>query len=212
MRLELPVCTRCCLCLPLRYGLIAWGYFRLVISALVMVGAEKSFSTMLGLTKTEPDTIYKVYAALLAFLMLFTLGDIIMNIAFVIGGHRKILKLLRAYYVYSFALWITTAVIGFGLSAYTVYWFNLQEIDEFRTWVLLVDMATYLAQILIQGFILLLIRSQMIKIKKSYEFRFINNAADCECTMHSEDEIVDEEKHDKCEDGTSITHGTVKDD
>lgn len=59
-----------------------------VISALVMVGAEKSFSTMLGLTKTEPDTKYKIYAGLLAFLMIFTLLDIIMNIVFVIGEHR----------------------------------------------------------------------------------------------------------------------------
>lgn len=38
-------------------------------------------------------------------------------------------------------------MIGFGLSSYTVYWFNLQAIDELRTWVLLVNLATYLAQI-----------------------------------------------------------------
>lgn len=30
MKVELPELKRCCCCIPLRYGLIGWGYIKLV--------------------------------------------------------------------------------------------------------------------------------------------------------------------------------------
>uniref|UniRef100_A0A2A4JIJ9 Uncharacterized protein n=1 Tax=Heliothis virescens TaxID=7102 RepID=A0A2A4JIJ9_HELVI len=192
MSVELPVCTRCCLCFPLRFGLIVWGYLRLVISALVLVVAEKSFSKTLTLTKTEPEVIYTIYAVLLAILLAFTLADILVNILFVIGGHRKVLKLLRAYYIYSIVLWIKTSLLGLAMIGYTIYWSISEEIDQFHVWVLVVNVSTILGQMLIQAYVILLIRSQIIKLKRIFAFRFINNATDCECTMESEDDSAHE--------------------
>ncbi|XP_021184397.3 uncharacterized protein LOC110372159 [Helicoverpa armigera] len=197
MSVELPLCTRCCLCFPLRFGLIVWGYLRLVISALVLVVAERAFSKTLTLTKTESEVIYTVYVVLLGILIVFTLADIIVNILFVIGGHRKVLKLLRAYYIYSIVLWIKTTLAGLALIGYTFYWFFLEEIDEFRVWVLVVDVSTFLGQMLIQAYVILLIRSQIIKLKRIFAFRFIKNAMDCECAMES-DEDADEMNGGKC--------------
>ncbi|KAF9420150.1 hypothetical protein HW555_003563 [Spodoptera exigua] len=191
MHLEVPVFKRFCFCLPLRHGLIVWGYLRLVLSALTIVAVEQCFSSMLSQAKTEDGVKYTIYTVLLGVLLIFILADILMNIVFVIGGHRKILKLLKAYYVYSIILWITTALVGLGLVIYMIYWFTELEDTEEQIWILPVAITVYIAQILIQVYIIVLVRSVMIKIKKGFEIRFINNAAECECSMFADEDIPD---------------------
>ncbi|KAF9823078.1 hypothetical protein SFRURICE_015558 [Spodoptera frugiperda] len=141
MRLEVPVLKRFCFCLPLRYGLIVWGYLRLVLSALALVAGEQCFSSMLSQAQTEDDIKYTIYTVLLGVLLVFILADILMNIVFVIGGHR------------------------------------FYSLDHHSA--------------VIQAYILVLVRSVMIKIKKGFEIRFINNAAECECTMFADEDIPD---------------------
>ncbi|CAH0686426.1 unnamed protein product [Spodoptera exigua] len=242
MHLEVPVFKRFCFCLPLRHGLIVWGYLRLVLSALTIVAVEQCFSSMLSQAKTEDGVKYTIYTVLLGVLLIFILADILMNIVFVIGGHRildlilvvalissfiemlrmvqtrsyhvgnlviisliivlgiadfiltlvfviggqkKNVKLLKTCYIYNLVLWVLLIILGVSVSiysAYLMYEYNMSFLDHI--FFILTDVFTYLSQTLVQGYFLLLLRSEIIKLENNSEFQFVNNAAESECRMN----------------------------
>lgn len=46
-----------------------------------------------------------------------------------------------------------------------------------------------------QGYFLLLLRSEIIKLRNHCEFRFVNNAAEAECTIIDDEELTCEKKN-----------------
>lgn len=49
----------------------------------------------------------------------------------------------------------------------------------------------------IQGYVIILVRSEIVKLQNSNSFRFVNNAADAECTLNIEDMNVQSERKEK---------------
>ncbi|XP_026741714.1 uncharacterized protein LOC113503814 [Trichoplusia ni] len=204
MHSELPVCERCCFCLPLRYGLITWGYIRLIIAILLTAGATLTFYGMLGMALNYPLVEYTVYSVVLGFVVLLALNDVILNTIFIIGGHKKNVKMLRAYYIYSLILWTTTTLLGIASCIYTMTLIKLGEIDiSLHIWIVLMDVSSLLAQILIQAYVILLVRSEMIKLRSKCQFRFVNNAAESECTMRYNAEIANRDANGFTENDTN---------
>ncbi|KAJ8720036.1 hypothetical protein PYW07_012079 [Mythimna separata] len=188
MRTELPVCKRCCFCLPLRYGLITWGYIRLGLSTFLFVAMSIAFYWMIEMVMNEESvTLNTSHAVILVVLLLLTIIDIVLNIVFLTGGHKKNMKMLRAYYIYSFILCTLTFLMWIASVVSTFLEFRIGEIDiTFHLYIVLVDTATLLALVLAQIFVLLLVRSEIIKLRSQCEFRFVNNAAEAQCTLKCE--------------------------
>ncbi|KAF9823077.1 hypothetical protein SFRURICE_015557 [Spodoptera frugiperda] len=155
MRTELPTCRRCCFCLPLRYGLLSWGYFRFVISGMFLVGLTIGF---VGLVTAEDSYRELGSIIVVGILLLSTLTDFVLNFLFILGGHKKDVRLLKSYYVYSIVLCVLTILLGTTSSVHTVMIFKMTSFDlSFFFWI--------------------------IKLRSNCEFRFVNLASEGECTL-----------------------------
>ncbi|KAJ8720030.1 hypothetical protein PYW07_012073 [Mythimna separata] len=134
MKGEIPVFRRCCFCLPLRYGLLAWGYFKM-----------------------------------------------------------KNVRLIRVFYFVSMGMWVA----NFLLASFTV----IKTIENMVTHNMVYFMlghpamaiCFYFVVLAVQTYFLLLLRSEIIKLRSSGEFRFVNNAAEAECTMRCDEVVVAKE-------------------
>ncbi|KAI8431982.1 hypothetical protein MSG28_004511 [Choristoneura fumiferana] len=123
MKGELPVFKRCCFCLPLRRGLVGWGYLRL-----------KSY------------------------------------------------KLLRISYIYCI-VWLALILIIGGLIAYSsINWIQREEhINLYKVKYIALDSAITFSIIFLQVYLILLTRSEEIKLRKeNLGVQFVNNAAEAE--------------------------------
>lgn len=208
MRTELPECKRCCFCLPLRYGLITWGYIKLIAGALLSIAIAISLFKIIAMSIKYGNTGHLVEnIVILSIVLVMLLTDVALNTVFVVGGHMKNVKLLRVYYIYNMVLLgltIALVLVMFFLMVPTVL---PNHILSFSTWLLVLDFSGSFVNIVMQTYFLLLVRSEIIKLQNNCEFQFVNNAAEAECTMKYKEGLVDEEKgtEDVCSKGTCET-------
>uniref|UniRef100_A0A2A4JJH9 Uncharacterized protein n=1 Tax=Heliothis virescens TaxID=7102 RepID=A0A2A4JJH9_HELVI len=182
MRVELPVLARCCICLPLRYGLIVWGYIRLCISLFLLTGVTTGFAELLN-RERRPDEDRTLYLGIVGTVIVLTFNDIVLNILFIIGGHKKNLKFLRAYYIYSIILWILMILLYILFTAQSFSWLQSLSGEEngmMYVWMVVLDFIVYVGHIAMQFYFILLIRSEVVKLTTNCEFRFVNHAAQLE--------------------------------
>ncbi|CAB3227852.1 unnamed protein product [Arctia plantaginis] len=187
MRIELPVCNKCCMCLPLRYGLIVWGYFRLILASFVLVCISFIIERYVQLLRSENPVKHEVAISeyvVLCLAAILVIADIMLGIIFIVGCYKKNTKLIRKYYHHN--LFLLTLLIPLCL-----YIFGIYLIDMIRSMPLL-DLTLYVitdfvglfAYITIQIYIILLIRSEIIKLKKGSEYRFENKVAEAEIPLN----------------------------
>ncbi|CAB3227841.1 unnamed protein product [Arctia plantaginis] len=205
MRTEVPVFKRCCFCLPLRRSLIAWGYFKLFLAAILLLYC------LVGLYQTINVFLHIKYWILMHEIITLTvviavvLVDIIVHILFIVGAHKKEVKFLRVYYYYSLTL------LGLLLLLY-LYWIVLMIRDRIYRYInffIISAWAVMFLNLLIQAYVILLVRSEIVKLNNIGSFRFVNNAAEAECKLYIEDpheEIVQiNEENEKDENDKSDT-------
>ncbi|XP_022826945.1 uncharacterized protein LOC111356711 [Spodoptera litura] len=179
---ELPMLKRCLLCIPLRYGLIGWGYIRLVIDIIVTVALTIEFIHVLEMVQTRSYSVSNL--VIIGLIILLGVADFTLTVVFIIGAQRKNVKLLKMCYVYNIVLWVLIIILGVAVSVYTVYLMYQHNVAFLHhIFYILTDLFTYLSQILVQGYFLLLVRSEIVKLENSSEFQFVNNAAESECRM-----------------------------
>ncbi|CAH1637046.1 unnamed protein product [Spodoptera littoralis] len=179
---ELPMLKRCFLCIPLRYGLIGWGYIRLVIDIILTVALTIEFTYVLRMVQTRSYSVSNL--VIISLIILLGVADFTLTVVFIIGGQRKNVKLLKICYVYNIVLWVLIIIMGVAISVYTVYLMYQHSLGFLHHIVyILTDLFTYLSQILVQGYFLLLLRSEIVKLENNSEFQFVNNAAESECRM-----------------------------
>ncbi|KAJ8720027.1 hypothetical protein PYW07_012070 [Mythimna separata] len=194
MKGEIPVFRRCCFCLPLRYGLLAWGYFKLIADAFLLFLMSFIFINTLFWMRvaTNNDHRTQMYLELMIPMIAITLffTDFIVTIVFIIGGHKKNVQLIRVFYFFSMGMWVATFLLAcFGVVSalhYTItyhshYWQHPEVILTF---------CFYFIVIVVQTYVLLLLRSEIIKLRSIGEFRFVNNAAEAECTMRCDEVVI----------------------
>ncbi|CAH2090116.1 unnamed protein product [Euphydryas editha] len=100
---ELPEFGRCCFCMPLRRGILVFGYLNILF-----------FTIMIGLysysIQHNGDFVLLYHGGMIAvddeICVAMYCADVIFNILLVYGAHRKIMSYLRIFYYYS----ITTIV------------------------------------------------------------------------------------------------------
>ncbi|XP_037293271.1 uncharacterized protein LOC115455157 [Manduca sexta] len=118
MRIEIPECRRCCLCVPLRIGIIIFGYLNLLFACLVLffqvvylVERGKGIEGM-GLNSLYVYKGAAVYTQVWLPALLYIL-EVVFTIVLLVGSHTKRVKLIRAYYYYGIATTVAAIMTFF---------------------------------------------------------------------------------------------------
>ncbi|KAJ8719431.1 hypothetical protein PYW08_011606 [Mythimna loreyi] len=203
MKGELPVFKRCCFCLPLRYGLLAWGYFKLIADVCLIfmlcsdIFTDASNMIRLYLNKTDIskltistiiDTASRLTLELFALTLFF--ANIVVTILFIIGGHKKNAQFMRGFYFLSMGIWMATFLWASDIVVVTLWHGFVSSNYYFFLDQTLKALCFFFVILVVQTYFLLLLRSEMIKLRNFGEFRFVNNAAEAECTMRCEEVVV----------------------
>ncbi|XP_047028724.1 uncharacterized protein LOC124636606 [Helicoverpa zea] len=181
---EIPVLTRCCICFPLRHGLLAWAYFRLIVTGAFFTSLTINFIEFINNDKVR-------YLKVMGVVMFILFTDIVLTSMFVVGGHLKNLQILKAFYIYSIFLWCLMMLLVMTLT--------VQTVDQLRTATyhryvrfLILDLTSFVFQVMIQSYVILLVRSEIVKLSNNCEFRFVNNAAQVELHFKGDDEDTEQ--------------------
>ncbi|XP_052742211.1 uncharacterized protein LOC112054968 [Bicyclus anynana] len=171
MRLEIPECRRCCCCVPLRHGILVFGYLNLafsifvvVVEILVLTKGSFSYHTM---------TVFRglQFYVHLWFAVLLYASEIIFNIVLLVGAHMRKPQLMRVYYWYGIA---TTAA---SAATFLVLWLKMS--CKHCHWTDYVIEVSFLASgVGIQIYLLLLIRSALRKFKHNSRLCYVNHASE----------------------------------
>ncbi|XP_069359819.1 uncharacterized protein [Maniola hyperantus] len=175
MRLEIPECKRCCCCVPLRHGVLVFGYLNLVFSIFVvaieiLVAYKGTYFTNHTMMMFRGVHVYThVWFAAVLYV-----SEIIFNIVLLVGAHMKKTQLMRAYYYYG----ITTTLAS--LVTFFVLWLSsINTCTHCFYWsYYIVLLGFVLSGVGIQVYLLLLIRSELLKIRQHSRLCYVNHASE----------------------------------
>ncbi|XP_037302247.1 uncharacterized protein LOC119192539 isoform X2 [Manduca sexta] len=167
MRVEIPDCNRCFMCIPLRYGIIIIGCSNLVLdlwvlslqSSWLMHRGNQSFALMSSTLITYKGVTFNAQIWLP---MLLYVLEVIFNVVVVIGAlcHIKCMKLLRIYYYYGITTLLATFVTFLVVELRILFrYYNILEIC-----ITFMGLASH-------AYLLLLVRSEMSKTRYKEESR-----------------------------------------
>lgn len=191
MKVDLPEFKRCCCCLPLRYGLLAWGYIKLMISLAIFVVVTYTVVIYIILMVAFHSTMILPHTMMAIFFDMILLVDIALTIVFLVGGHTKTPRLLRVFYIYSFVfLCISTLLfmISTGFELYYIRHYTRSSREGYVPFGFVVQskLIIGLTNIGIQVYVTLLTRSEINKLRNNSKFRFSNLATEAKCAMDME--------------------------
>ncbi|XP_061717828.1 uncharacterized protein LOC133525550 isoform X3 [Cydia pomonella] len=185
--MEAPEFKRCCFCLPLRRGLIAWGYVKvgLAILMLIYTSLMLHFWAYYGLRFFSADLVIYIFISACSII------DILFNIVFIVAGHKKSIKLLKVSYVYNM-VWLGLLTLGTCLILYSDIDFihKIWPYVENHMYIMLevlTGSGLAISLIFIQIYVILLIRSELRKLQnQTIEMQFTNHVEEPLCTLHKE--------------------------
>ncbi|XP_063625200.1 uncharacterized protein LOC134796936 [Cydia splendana] len=185
---EAPELKRCCFCLPLRRGLIGWGYTKLILNILAIV--YSGFIMYIYATRSWRPMEVRDFV-IVAFIDFFILLDIAFGIIFIVAGHKKNVKLLQISYIYNMA-WLVLVTLAncFQLCINLSIAYRMWSYMDSRKYIifnLLTSSGLAFSLIFAQIYLILLIRSEMIKLRQQTLGMQYSNVASGEpqCTLHS---------------------------
>nr|XP_049700633.1 uncharacterized protein LOC126055449 [Helicoverpa armigera] len=180
MCVELPVLTRCCMCFPLRYGLLVWGYIRLCLGLAFLTTLTTGFIELLN-TERKPHDDLETNLGIVGTLIVLTSTDVVLNALFIVGGHMKNLRLLRVYYIYNIIFLILMIFFGLLTIANCLTYIPIvNEENVFFVLLVVLFYIVFIGHLVIQYYIILLIRSEIVKLRNNCGLGFVNNAAQLE--------------------------------
>ena len=196
MSCEIPEFKRCCFCIPLRHGLLAWVYFKLISTIPILWYFAMVLANIIYIIISYGSMeIMEMELAITVFMFIAILIDITLSVVFLISAHRKNYKLMRVYYIYLLVVFVVTLGLPLLTFAYVIYQ-NVNIINLYNK-----DPDTFIAysviswiHIVTDMYFIVLVRSEFKKLARNYQFRFENNAVDAECAMVPAMGYADNEK------------------
>ncbi|KAI5643296.1 hypothetical protein NE865_04714 [Phthorimaea operculella] len=154
---------------------------------------------------------FKLYIAdfiVIVFVLAFiwVVADMAFSITFIVGAHKKNYKLLRVFYYFLLVcvgLYNLVYILLIGNEIYMFQSMKEHFLDEFdgssyarfrrRFWVTIVEyVANYILTIATTAYLILLVRSETLKLMRNCKFEFVNNAAaaeEAECQLKLDSEV-----------------------
>ncbi|CAG5043584.1 unnamed protein product [Parnassius apollo] len=171
MQLEIPECRRCCCFIPLRYGIIVFGYLNLIFSLLILgleiwlVTIDRKMEHTVALYRGA-SFITQAWLTITLYLL-----EAIFDVVLLVGAHLKNPSLLRVYYYYGIT---TTSAI-----ASLVIFLTVKHYEALYDWnTALFEGCFIFSGFALQIYLLLLIRTELKKLKQNSQLSFINHAAE----------------------------------
>ncbi|KAJ8720034.1 hypothetical protein PYW07_012077 [Mythimna separata] len=175
MTIVLPEFKRCCCCLPLRTGLLAWGYFKMIVDVVIIV-LLAYLTAIFFMASLYFQDFYSITVAVVSLITLMTVAaNFVATFAFVIGCHEKKVKKIRRFYVYSICELIVMAVLMMMAVGITIRYWRAETRRGH-----LVIYTIYLLTLALHAYFILLLRSEVIKLETSFEISIVINSADAE--------------------------------
>ncbi|OWR45602.1 uncharacterized protein LOC133318772 [Danaus plexippus] len=105
---EIPEFGRCCFCMPLRRGILVFGYLNILFSMFMIGVYSLSVNEGYGMlmlfhgvaTRMEEELCITIYVV-----------DIIFNIVLLYGAHRKMMIYLKIFYYYTLATVVAVVIL-----------------------------------------------------------------------------------------------------
>ncbi|XP_052742144.1 uncharacterized protein LOC112054966 [Bicyclus anynana] len=144
---EIPILTRCCFCLPLRKGLIAFAYVNLVLTVVVTCLLSMYISYMRHADTQLTDV--SEYPRLIADTTALVL-EVCMTVVFIVALHKKRVLLMKVYLYFE----IVFSIIGF---VYSVAFLTRETASE---------LFLVLFQLMVQVYLVILIWSSIVKMER----------------------------------------------
>ncbi|XP_049875215.1 uncharacterized protein LOC126373205 [Pectinophora gossypiella] len=181
MRTEVPEFQRCCFCLPVRYGLLIWGYLVLIPNSLLVLG---DFFECLYLTRYAFNFHWLI---IVRFTVTFAIKilNFIFTFLLIVAAHKKNSRLLKIYYCCE--LYAVAAMFVIVISDMVFDLIDMWEygyIWKYILWLTLVG----ILYVGLQLYILAITRSEILKLDSHQQFRFTNIAAEAECQYYAKQE------------------------
>ncbi|XP_068628798.1 lysosomal-associated transmembrane protein 4A-like [Battus philenor] len=108
MYCEIPKLLRCCFCLPLRKGVLIFGYINIIFSILMLSLYSYSVHHEMGFTMVYHGSTASLEDAVCVGIYCI---EIIMNIILVYGAHMRNVLYLKMFYYYAIATVLMTFII-----------------------------------------------------------------------------------------------------
>ncbi|CAF4857222.1 unnamed protein product [Pieris macdunnoughi] len=168
---EIPDLGRCCLCLPLRQGILAFGYINVLFS--VFMTGVYSYTIHSGFN----ETMLMYHGSLMQvddeICLVFYIFDFLFALVLVYGGHTKNTRLLKVFYYYAMTTLLTTIILQINgvFSSYYPVSFILETFGLFLFWTLKNSQPSAL-RICLHLYLIFLVRSLLKKLEisgQSYE-------------------------------------------
>ncbi|XP_023951469.1 uncharacterized protein LOC112055533 [Bicyclus anynana] len=149
---EIPVFGRCCFCMPLRRGILTFGYLNIVFAAF-MVGVYSysvHFSYDMAMVyhgvagNADSGVCLAIYCA-----------DIIFSVVLLYGAHRQIIIYLKVFYYYTLCTLFATIVLEIIVATQRYFFMELELLPLF------------FAGIAIHIYLIFLVRSLLKKLEIS---------------------------------------------
>ncbi|XP_068629635.1 uncharacterized protein [Battus philenor] len=192
MYTDVPSFTRCCFCAPLRYGLLVWAYLKLVLSILLLAGFLMWLSVVFFFIFFSETAIYILMSFIITVMIL--VFDVVFNFVFVIGIHKRHTTLLHIYFRYGIA-YVVLMITFFLVNTGFIIYFTYEPLQEVELWRGIAVAGSALVTILgIHSYLLLLLRSEIRKLKDTAQFKFENHTADPKCYMQQTDYVSENNK------------------
>ncbi|XP_045451845.1 uncharacterized protein LOC123660860 isoform X3 [Melitaea cinxia] len=169
MRCEIPEVGRCCFCFPLRLGLIVWGYLKLAASLVLLVVILMNFIMNLQRQYYRHDISFMTSNIVSIGTII---ADIVFHIIFAIGAHKKDPKKMELFLKFCIYI-LVTYVLGLCYALFVAFAGHI-----FAFFFGLVIGTLFFSCIVIEIYIMILIRSEVVKLKRGSNFQFVNHSAD----------------------------------
>ncbi|XP_035438105.2 uncharacterized protein LOC118267955 [Spodoptera frugiperda] len=179
---ELPVFKKCCFCIPLRYGLLTWGYLKLGISTAILI--------IFLIILSQIPLSHSKDLNIVIMIIVVILTEVVVHCGFIVGVHKKAVKIMRLYFYYALFMWSVTmmaAVVVTGLLSVSLYFTDSSlEIIIFTT-----TIVAFALSIAVQTFLLLALRSEIIKLRSNCPYRFVKDDNEPEGTITPVSQNID---------------------
>ncbi|CAK1542928.1 unnamed protein product [Leptosia nina] len=168
MRFDLPECGRCCFCLPLRKGVLTYGYICLIFTIfLIAVELYLGYDDLSGMTLVAyhgNSFFSRVWLALLLYSI-----DGAFTIVLLVGAHTKRVLLLTIYFYYgittTLATFLTISLIDYDLLNRDPYFMAL-------------EITFILFALTLHIYMLCLVRNMIKKLRQNSGISFVNQVSE----------------------------------
>ncbi|XP_032518508.2 uncharacterized protein LOC116770961 [Danaus plexippus] len=181
--------TNRCLCLPLRHGLVTYGYFGLVVNYLSILHELFQLSDCAD----SEGPFYPSEFIKLSLTFSSMIINLIFHIILVAGLHRKSRGLLEVFYGYQSLLIIIEVIVSSLYLPLQIHK-NYQTVTHYVMWLTLVVGIPFIILLLLQVYLITKIRSYINTLEDlkdgSYE-PAVDGLLDEDCTLQSYNRMND---------------------